>query len=210
MKIKQKWIILGAVFFLITNGVFYAAVADHDENKEKRWHQKIFDFDNDDHDRGGKERRHQKGYRNGSKHYGKRYLTPVNNPTFKEQCGSCHFSYQPELLPSGSWDKILVGLEDHFGEFIELDPDSKKIIGEYLKANAAEHSSAKRAVKIMKSLGGRTPMRITETPYIHKKHRGVPAKVLERDSIGSLSNCSVCHTTAQDGIYEDDYIVIPP
>jgi len=86
---------------------------------------------------------------------------------------------------------------------------TKKIIAEYLKANAAEHSSAKRAVKIMRSLGNRTPLRITQIPYIQQKHHEVSPKVLERDSIGSLSNCSACHTTAKKGIYEDDYVEIP-
>jgi len=67
----------------------------------------IFDWDDDD-DR--KRNRHH------SKKYRKRYLTPVNKPIYKEECGACHFAYQPELLPSGSWEKILAGLEDHFGE----------------------------------------------------------------------------------------------
>jgi hypothetical protein len=133
----QKWIIFCVVVFLVTNGAFYAALADHDESKEKRWYQKIFDWDDDDHDdddhdRGEERRRYRKRYRNESEHYGNHYLTPVNNPTYSEQCGACHFAYQPELLPSGSWGKILAGLDDHFGEFIELDADSKKIIGEYL------------------------------------------------------------------------------
>ena len=210
----QKWIFFCVVVFLVTNGAFYAAFADHDGYKEKRWYQKIFDWDDDDdhdddHGREGKKRRYQKRYGNDSKHYGEHYLTPANNPIFKEECGACHFAYQPELLPSGSWDKILDGLEDHFGEFIELDPDSKKIIAEYLKANAADHSSAKRAVKIMRSLGNRTPLRITDTPYIREKHHEVPVNVLNRDSIGSLSNCVACHTKADMGIYDDDDVVIP-
>ena len=195
----QKWIIFLAALFLVTNGAFYAALADHDEHKEKRWYQKIFDWDDDDHHDNGK-----KG-RKSSKHY----LTPINNLTYKEECGACHFPYQPELLPSGSWEKVLAGIEDHFGEVLELDPDSKKIIAEYLKASAAEYSSAKRAVKIMRSLGNRTPLRITEIPYIQEKHHEVSPYVLKRESIGSLSDCSACHTTAAEGIYEDDYVSIP-
>ncbi len=188
-------------------------LSDSDRSLLRKW---VFSQDlkklnpySDNHESGGKRKRYQKRYRNGSKHYGKRYLTPVNNPTYKEECGGCHFAYQPELLPSSSWDRILAGLEDHFGEFIELDPDSKKIIAEYLRANAAEHSSAKRAVKIMRSLGNRTPLRITDIPYIREKHHEVPVNVLKRDSIGSLSNCVACHTTAEKGIYDDDYVVMP-
>jgi len=202
------WIILGTAVALMTNGAFHDARADHDEYKKKSWYQNILDWD-DDHERGKKGRRHQKRYRNGVDHNGKRYLTPVNNPIYKEECGACHFTYQPELLPSGSWGKILDGLEDHFGEVIELDPDSKKIISEYLKTNAAERSPAKRAIKIMNSLGNETPLRVTQIPYIKKKHHEIPTMVLKRNSIGSLSNCSACHTTAEKGIYEDDFVVIP-
>jgi len=199
----QKWIVFLSALFLLTNGAFYAALADHDEHEKKRWYQKIFDWD-DDHD----DDHHEKGL-DYSKHHRKRYLRPVSNPTYKEECGACHFAYQPELLPSGSWEKILAGVEDHFGEVLELDPESKKIIAEYLKANAAEHSSAKRAVKIMRSLRNRTPLRITQTPYIREKHDEVSLTVLKRELIGSLSNCSACHKTAEKGIYEDDYVSIP-
>jgi len=116
------------------------------------------------------------------------------------------------LLPSGSWEKILAGLADHFGEEIEIDQESKKIITEYLKANGAEYSSAKRAVKIMRSLRGQTPMRITDVPYIRHKHEDddIPADAFTRKSVGSMSNCIACHITAENGIYDDDHVVIPP
>ena len=133
----------------------------------------------------------------------------MDNAVYREACGACHFVYQPGLLPSGSWEKILSGLADHFGEAIELNPDSEKVITEYLRVNAAERSSAKRAVKIMRSLGSRAPLRITEIPYIQEKHHEISPGVLKQKSIGSLSNCSACHTTAEKGIYDDDNVVIP-
>ncbi len=209
----KKWIILGVILALMTNGAFYAVQADHGEHRKMKWYQKFFDLDSDDddsdHERGKKRKRYQKRLRNDPEHYRKRYITPVNNPTYIEECGDCHFTYQPELLPSGSWDKILAGLEDHFGETIELDPDSKRVIAEYLKVNAAEHSSAKRAVKIMRSLGNQTPLRITQIPYIQAKHHEIHPDVFKRESIDSISNCLACHPTAEKGIYEDDYVVIP-
>lgn len=54
----------------------------------------------------------------------KKNITPVNYPTYEEECGACHFPYQPELLPSGSWKKIMAGLGDHFEEEIEIDTES--------------------------------------------------------------------------------------
>lgn len=174
---------------MMANGVFYNALADHNDHKKKE--------------------RYQKRHRSHSEHYGKRNLTPVNNPTYRENCGGCHFPYQPELLPSGSWDKILKGFEDHFGEVIEFEPESKKIIAEYLKSNAAEYSSAKLSLKILRSLGNQTSPRITQIPYIQRKHHEIKSDVFKRESIGSLSKCLACHRTADKGIYEDDHVVIP-
>jgi len=189
--ITKKGINLLVVLLLLANGVFCAALADHDENKERR--------------------RFQKRHRYSSEHDGKRHLKPVDNPTYKEICGDCHFSYQPALLPSGSWERILAGLADHFGEEIEIDQESKTIIAEYLKANSAEYSSAKPAAKIMRSLRGQTPMKITDIPYIRHKHEDddIPADAFQRKSVGSMSNCIACHTTAENGIYDEDHVVIP-
>ena len=192
---------------LVLNGGLYSAFADHDENKEERWYQKIFDRDDDDDENHKRRKRNRERHRD-NKHDGS-YLKPVNNMTYKEECGGCHFAYQPELLPSASWMKILRNLDDHFGESIELDEDSKRVILDYLKSNSAEYSSAKRAVKIMRSLGNQVPLRITDLPYIREKHHEISPNVLKRESIGSLSNCIACHTTAEKGIYEDDHVKIP-
>ncbi len=61
----------------------------------------------------------------------------------------------------------------------------------------------------MKSLNGKTPLRITEIPYIQRKHRGIEPEVLNRKTIGSLSNCIACHTTAEQGNFNEGYVTIP-
>jgi hypothetical protein len=79
----------------------------------------------------------------------------------------------------------------------------------YLNRNAADQSSAERAVKITRSLNNQTPVRITQVPYIQRKHHEIDPEVLKRESIGSLSNCEACHKTAESGTYDDDDVVIP-
>lgn len=139
----------------------------------------------------------------------KKSLGVVDNLIYREQCGVCHFAYQPALLPSGSWHKILSRLPDHNEESVVVEESDIKIIKEYLEKNAAEHSSAKRAVKILKSLEAHTPEKITDVPYIRRKHHDVKDEVFKRKSIGSPANCVACHTTAEDGVYEDDNVRIP-
>jgi len=104
MNRRLEWSFLLAALLLLRSGAIKAAWADHEEHKEKRRDERIFARDDDDdHDR-----KH-------SEDHTKAHLNPVNNDTYKEVCGACHFAYQPELLPSGSWEKILAGLPDHFG-----------------------------------------------------------------------------------------------
>ena len=187
MDKKHKLIVFLLVLSLMAGGGFCTSFADNDGHREKRRYQK---------------RKH-------SENNGQRNLPIVSDPVYTENCGACHFAYQPGLLPSGSWEKILAGLSDHFGESIELDSESAKTISAYLRANSANYSSWKLSLKIMKRLGNQAPLRITEVPYIRREHHEVQQKVLNRESIGSLSNCAACHTSAEKGIYDDDNVTIP-
>jgi hypothetical protein len=157
------------------------------------------------------DRRHRNRYRERHRYdaSGRCQLKAVSDPTYKEYCGACHFALQPELLPSKSWESILNQTDNHFGESFELDVETKAAIWEYLQANAAEHSTSKLSVKIMRCLGNQMPNRISEIPYIMRKHRGIPPATVKRPSIGSLSKCTACHARAQEGIYSDDFVVIP-
>ena len=190
MKKPKSMFFFSICCFLLLLLSFSVSFADDDNHdNDKKWYNKVFDHDEDDHER--------------------KYLTPVNNDTFKQECGACHFAYQPALLPSGSWQIILSNLPSHFGEEVSLNQEAKNNIGEYLKTNAAENSSAKRARKIVRSLNGQTPLRITETPYIQEKHHDLGASIFSRQSIVSFSNCIACHTTVEQGNYDDDFVKIP-
>ena len=127
----------------------------------------------------------------------------VENAVYQKECGSCHFAFQPALLPSGSWKKLMAGLEDHFGDNATLDAATGQEITDYLVKNAAEFSNSKRSYKILRSLKGTEPLRITEVPYIKQEHHEISPRTLERKKITSLANCNVCHQQAAKGIYED-------
>jgi len=137
------------------------------------------------------------------------YMETAKDPIYEEECGTCHFAYQAELLPEASWLKILAGLENHFGETIILDDESKNVIMRYLKGKCAENSPAKYSINIMGSLGRHAPLRITDIPYIRKAHKDISPDIFDRDSVGSLSNCTTCHLDAESGIYNKDNVSIP-
>ena len=192
MKPSTKYILFTVSLFLTFSCIFEALSDDDHYKKRYRY-------------RGGRQKVDDD--RNG--HDNNDHLKPVTNQTYKDTCGQCHFAYQPELLPAASWLKILSQLNDHFGEEIETDPVTIKNISDYLTTNGAENFSAERSVKIMRCLGGQVPIRITDIPYIRKKHHELDPAIFKRKSIGSLSNCIACHTTAEDGIYDDDDVKIP-
>jgi len=138
-------------------------------------------------------------------------VAPVKNTVYKEECGSCHFAYQPGLLPARSWNKIMGNLENHFDENAELDADVQKVLTAYLVKNSAETSNYKRSRKILNSLSkNATPLRITQTPYFIRKHDEVPNRVFKNNpKLGSFSQCDACHTEADKGSYDEDAVRIP-
>lgn len=134
---------------------------------------------------------------------------PASNTTYKTICEGCHFPYPPELLPGSSWKIIIDRLPDHFGEQVSINPKSQEVISKYLMENGADRSPSKKSFKIMKSLNGQIPLRITEIPYIQKKHRKIKSEIFGRKSIGSLSHCLACHKTAEQGNFNEDFVTIP-
>ncbi len=140
-------------------------------------------------------------------------VNPVNNKQYKDECGSCHFAYQPGLLTTRSWEKLLTekALADHFGENAELDKDVLASIYKYVMENAADKSYYKRARKITNaSEGVEAPLRITEVRYIKRKHHEIPDNMIKGNKdVKSLSYCDACHTQANKGVFDEDTVKIP-
>lgn len=205
MDYKKSSLIIFMMFGFLFFVPAFLAHADDDQEYGKR---RILLADNDSDDDKG---RHHKEKR---AHHQKRgndtkAILPATHSVYLDQCGACHFAYPAELLPEASWVKILANLDDHFGESIDMDVESKNSILEYLKASSADHSGTKRGRKIMKGLTSQAPLRISQLPYITKEHHEISPDVLKRKSIGSLANCIACHTKAQDGEFDDDDVKIP-
>lgn len=140
-------------------------------------------------------------------------VRPVDNKTYADECGSCHYAYPPGLLPSKSWVKLLdeKALNDHFGENASLDKDVLKTISDYALENAADKSYYKRSRKIAQATeDGEAPLRITEVRYIKRKHHDIPEKMIKGNKdVKSLSYCNACHTKADKGIFDNDTVSIP-
>lgn len=138
-----------------------------------------------------------------------RYTPVPKDSAYGQECGSCHFLYFPGLLPENSWIKLMAQT-DHFGEDLGLDPAVNTEITGYLKANSADkNTQTEWSSKIMRSLGTLTPVKITEVPYITRKHGKIKREVFSRPAVGTLSNCGACHKTGAEGDFEEDNVTIP-
>ncbi len=138
-------------------------------------------------------------------------VASVDNEMYAKECSACHFAYQAGLLPKRSWEKLMTGLEDHFGENAELSIEMQAELTQYLAENAADNSLDKIPMKFMRGLSeAETPLRITEIPYMKREHREMSKQmVTENPDVKSLSYCDKCHTRAAVGSYSEREIKIP-
>ncbi|QKK12466.1 MAG: cytochrome C [Pseudomonadota bacterium] len=138
-------------------------------------------------------------------------VAPANDVLYRAECGSCHFAYQPGLLPVRSWEEIMKRLDDHFGESAELDVRSSAEITRYLTANAADRVDYKRSKRFAAAAATAEPtLRITATRYFLHKHDEIPQWVLEQGERPlKLFQCDICHTEADKGSYDEHQVHIP-
>jgi len=141
-------------------------------------------------------------------------VEPVTDRQYESSCGECHFAYFPGLLPARSWKKLMEpkALEDHFGENAELSEKDRVAVLDFLTKYSADSTMRyKRSIKIRRSLdANETPIRITEVPYIKKKHEDIPRRMIQDNKkVRSLAYCNRCHTQADKGVFDDDTVDIP-
>ena len=130
---------------------------------------------------------------------------------YREECGGCHFPFQPQFLPAESWQTIMSSLDDHFGDNAELSAEKNQRILDYLTMNAAGNVDQKIANKAMWSLRYTPhPKRITETAFFRHEHREIPPRILDNKGEKiSFANCDTCHTRALQGSFSEHEIRIP-
>lgn len=134
-----------------------------------------------------------------------------DSKTFRDECGSCHVAYAPGFLPGRSWQRMMAGLDDHFGEDASLAEPERASLERILLDYAADGG---RANALMRRIAtgipaGAAPQRISETPFFKHMHDEVPGYIWQRKKIGTPANCGACHTRAGEGRYDEREVRIP-
>ena len=135
----------------------------------------------------------------------------VSSPLYATECSACHFAYQPGWLPARSWKKMMLNLDDHFGENAELDQKSNDLITRYLVAESADNKPNRKSHKILRSIrADDAPLSISSLPYILRKHDEIPQRLIRDNAkVGSAANCIACHTGASKGQFNEHGVNIP-
>jgi hypothetical protein len=127
------------------------------------------------------------------------------NGTYMDECGACHEPYHPSLLPAASWQKLMSGLDNHFGEDASLPPDETAALAAYLTRYAGEAWDTEAGREISR-VSPDDPLRITASPHWRRKHHGLPAAAFSASNVKTEGNCSACHADAQSGRFADQAI----
>ncbi len=129
---------------------------------------------------------------------------PVNE-TYRTDCGACHDPFHPSLLPRRSWEALMAGLDNHFGEDASLPPSEAAEITRYLTTYSAEawDTEAGRRIAVVSSAD---PLRITASPFWQRIHHWLPATAFTADNVKTKSHCAACHSDAETGRFADQQI----
>lgn len=121
-------------------------------------------------------------------------------PAYTEECGACHVAYPPGMLPTQSWQRIMAGLDRHYGTDATLDPAVFRQLDAWLQAHAGTYKRVAEAPP---------GDRITRSAWFTRKHHDIDAATWALPSVKSAANCSACHTGADQGRFDDDHLRMP-
>ena len=131
---------------------------------------------------------------------GERRAYTASDPAWRNECGSCHVAYPPQMLAASSWRTIMQGLDRHFGTDASLDAATAAPILAFLEAHAGPDGGKRGS-------GGAT--RITETRWFRHEHADLAAGVWSRKEVGSRANCAACHRDADRGDFNERTVRVP-
>ena len=125
-------------------------------------------------------------------------VSAVKFQQYNEICGSCHFPYQPGLLPAVSWEEIMSDTGNHFGKELKLSYVELNTMTRYLLDNSAGHVNDEISNNILQTLKYEpVVIRITKTPYIVNMH----SQLDDKEKMKELRQCDSCHQGAAQGKY---------
>jgi mono/diheme cytochrome c family protein len=131
---------------------------------------------------------------------GGRAMPRMVPPAYTQECASCHTAYPPGMLPARSWERVMGGLDRHYGTDASLDAATVQQLSAWLQSNAG---ASRRVAE-------EPPQdRITRSAWFEREHRKVEPAVWKLPSVKSAANCAACHAGAEQGRFDEDDLRLP-
>lgn len=126
---------------------------------------------------------------------------PAETPAaYREECGSCHLPYPPQLLHKDDWQKLMQNLQQHFGADAGLEAGPARQISGFLNRHGGKSPS----------LGNSSTLpRISQSNWFQREHRKIKARQWQSPAIKSPANCEACHRQAANGSFSEREIRLP-
>lgn len=121
-------------------------------------------------------------------------------PAYAQECAACHVAYPPGMLPARSWQRVMNGLERHYGTDASLDAPTARQLDAWLQSHAGTYRRVAEAPP---------EDRITRSAWFERKHRRIEPAVWQLPSVGSPARCAACHVGAERGRFDDDELRLP-
>lgn len=128
---------------------------------------------------------------------------PAAASAYHNACGACHTPYAPDLLGAESWRMLFDNLEDHFGQRVEIDANARQTVERWLAGPPLPRPESSHQVN------AEALPRITKSAWFQRKHRKIGPNVVQRPSVGTMSNCVACHRTAAKWDFDEHRVMIP-
>ena len=101
-------------------------------------------------------------------------------PLYQQECAACHIAYTAGMLPAPSWQRLMGGLQKHFGTDASLDEASVRKLSEWLQANAGNSRKVREAP---------AQDRISRADWFVRQHHEVDNRIWTQPAVKSAANC---------------------
>ena len=126
----------------------------------------------------------------------------------EDECTACHILFHPSLMPAEKWDRMMLGLDDHFGEDASLDPQDTAEIRDWLMDHAAGNVDT-RAAHVLAFGMKDSELSLSGSESWRLIHEDLNDSVFENPKVRSKSNCSACHRDAEEGLFNPLNLKLP-
>ncbi len=142
-------------------------------------------------------------------------LPPDTPASYRNECGSCHLAYPPQLLAANDWQQLMQQLDQHFSSDATVDRKSAEEISRFLnrhggspQAGAKRHEKGQAAPRADTPSRPDTLPRISQTARFQRQHREIPGRFWRDARVQSPANCEACHRNAGQGRFSEHDIVL--